>query len=197
MSIPTVPVTCKAANSEGQGIAGAIFRAQLDKTEKYQGYVVPDVVEAVADENGVAILNLWPNALGVSGSLYRIVGFSILSRLKFLDTTVSVPDSPCNLHEITTASPAPTLDAAQQAILAAQGYVAQASEQAGLATEQQEIASTKAGEAAESAQEVAGVADSLAQQYTDLATTVDHQFATLTLQLVAVQALALNPYAFD
>lgn len=134
MSIPTVPVNCKAANSEGQGIAGAIFRAQLDKTETFQGYVVPDAVEVIADADGVAVLHLFPNVLGVSGSLYRIVGFSPQSRLKFLDTTASVPNLPCNLHEITTAAPAPTLDAAQRAVLSIQASVALVAQQVNAAT---------------------------------------------------------------
>ena len=146
MSVPTVPVTCIASDNGGNPVVGAIFRAELDKTETYQGYVVPETVEAIAGADGIAILNLWPNTLGVSGSLYRVVAFNPDNRLKFLDTKVSVPDSPCNLHEIATTAPPPALDAALQAMLAAQAAVLAAQEAAALAIAQADIAIAKANE---------------------------------------------------
>ena len=92
MSLHTVPVTCIAQDQGGSPVAGAIFRAILNKTEVYQGFVVPEMVEAIAGSDGVAVLNLWPTALGVSGSLYRIVAFNPDNNLKLLDATASVPD---------------------------------------------------------------------------------------------------------
>jgi hypothetical protein len=72
MSITTVAVTCTAHDQNGNPIAGGRFEARLDRTETYQGFVVPESVVGEADESGVCVLNLWPNALGAASSSYRI-----------------------------------------------------------------------------------------------------------------------------
>lgn len=65
MSTTTVPVTLTAADQNGNAVAGARIKATLDATEVYQGFVVPETVETFADAAGRAVLQLWPNALGV------------------------------------------------------------------------------------------------------------------------------------
>lgn len=140
MTAPTIAVTCAANDQNGNPVAGAVFTARLDSTEVYQGFVVPERVQAVANATGIAVLNLWPNALGVAGSLYRVTAVNPDTGRKFLDTTISVPNSPCNLHEILVQAPYPTLDAAAQALVAAQGALAPVTAQA-------QIAADRAGEA--------------------------------------------------
>lgn len=125
MTTPTIAVTCTANDQNGNPVAGAVFTARLDSTEVYQGFVVPERVQAVANASGIAVLNLWPNALGVAGSLYRVTAVNPDTGRKFLDTTVSVPNAPCNLHQILVQGPYPTLDAAAQALVAAQGALAE------------------------------------------------------------------------
>jgi hypothetical protein len=144
MSAPTVAVTCTAFDQGGQPVAGARFRARLDQTEIYNGFIVQEVVDGLADANGVCVLQLWPNALGVAGSMYLVQAWNPDSGKKFLEATVSVPDSACNLHEILTQAPYPAIDAAQQALIAAQAALAPVTAQAGIAT-------TQAGQAAGSA----------------------------------------------
>lgn len=137
MTAPTIAVTCVANDQNGNPVAGAVFTARLDSTEVYQGFVVPERVQVVANASGIAVLNLWPNALGVAGSLYRVTAVNPDTGRKFLDTTISVPNSPCNLHEILVQAPYPPLDAAAQALMAAQGALA-------LVTAQADIAAAKA-----------------------------------------------------
>lgn len=134
MTAPTIAVTCVANDQNGNPVAGAVFTARLDSTEVYQGFVVPERVQVVANASGIAVLNLWPNALGVAGSLYRVTAVNPDTGRKFLDTTISVPNSPCNLHEILVQAPYPTLDAAAQALMAAQGALALVTAQADIAT---------------------------------------------------------------
>lgn len=159
MTAPTVSVTCTANDQNGNPVAGALLTAKLNQTEIYAGFIVPESVEAVADANGVAVLNLWPTALGAQGSQYRVTATNPDTSKKFLDVLVSVPNSPCNLHQIIVMEPYPALDASAQALAAAQGALAPVTAQAVIAT-------TKAGEAAASATAAAGSATTATQQAT-------------------------------
>lgn len=154
----TVPVTCSVFDQGGSPVAGARITAKLDQTEVYLGHVVPELITVTASAAGVAVLNLWPNALGVNGSLYRITAVNPDTGKKFLDTTVSVPNSACNLHQIITAEPYPALDASAQALVAAQGALAAVTAQAGIATTQAGAASSSATGAAASATNAASSA---------------------------------------
>jgi hypothetical protein len=151
MSAPTVNVTLTAADQNGNPVSGARVTAQLDQTEIYNGFIVPERVEGVSDANGVCVLALWPNELGVAGSVYRIQSWNPDTGKKFLDGTASVPNSDCNLHEIILQEPYPTIDAAQQALIAAQSAVGLVTEQVQSATVSATTATTKASEAALSA----------------------------------------------
>ena len=134
MTTTTVAVTCQANDQNGNPVAGAVLTAKLNQTEIYNGFVVPEKVEAIADTNGVAVLNLWPNELGVNGSMYTITAINPDTGKKFLNTTVSVPNSACFLHNIVTAEPYPAIDASAQALAAAQGALALVTAQADIAT---------------------------------------------------------------
>lgn len=114
MSLPTVAVTFTAYDQGGQPVAGARVLAKLDQTEIYQGFVVPEQVEVVADAQGRVILNLWPNALGAAGSKYRVRAWSPETGAKFLDTTISVPNTASSLEQILVQEPYPPTDASGQ-----------------------------------------------------------------------------------
>ncbi len=147
----TVPVTCYANDQNGNLISGATYTATLNQTEIYQGFVVPEIVSAVSGSDGIAVLNLWPNALGVNGSMYTIKATNPDTGKKFFNATVTVPNSPCNLHDIVTLEPYPAIDASAQALAEAQGALALVTAQADIATDQAVIATTQAGNAADSA----------------------------------------------
>lgn len=128
--LPTVSVTCESFDQNGNPIAGARFEAKLDRTEIYDGFVVPEKVAAIADTNGVCVLELWPNALGTNASSYQIKAWNPDTGKRFIDTTAVVPNSDCRLEQIIVAEPYPALDAAQQALIAAQGALASVTAQA-------------------------------------------------------------------
>ena len=105
--IPVVNVTFTAFDQSGAPVVGGRITARLDKTETYNGFVVPEEVSATTDASGVAVLQLWPNALGVAGSLYRVRAWNPDTGRKFLDTTISVPNSNCALEQIIVQEPLP------------------------------------------------------------------------------------------
>ena len=70
MALTTVPVTITCNDQNGNPVAGAEIAVTLSKTEIYNGFVVPELYEATANASGVAVINLWPNALGSAGSIY-------------------------------------------------------------------------------------------------------------------------------
>ena len=123
MPVPTIAVTCAASDQGGESVAGGIYTAKLDQTEIYDGFVVPEQVTATADADGLAILNLWPNALGVNGSSYRITARNPDTGKKFFDASVVVPNNPCNLYQIIQNAPFPNVDSAQQALIDVQALV--------------------------------------------------------------------------
>ena len=156
--LPTVAVTFTAYDQNGGAIEGARVLAKLDQTETYQGFVVPEQIEVATDAYGVAVLNLWPNALGAAGSKYRVRAWSPETGAKFLDVTISVPNSNCALEQILVQEPYPPIDAAEQALIAAQAALApvtaQAQAAASMATEAElsaQAAFINAGRAASSA----------------------------------------------
>lgn len=138
--LPTVAVTFIAYDQNGGPVAGARVQARLDRTEIYQGFVVPEQVEVVADGQGHVILNLWPNVLGVAGSAYRVRAWNPDTGKKFLDALALVPNSPCRLEEILQLEPFPPRDAAQQALIALQAAQADISAQAQATADQARLA---------------------------------------------------------
>lgn len=113
----TVPVTCTASDQNGNPVAGARILATLDRTEIYNGFVVPERLEAFADASGTCVLNLWPNTLGVAGSTYRVQSWNPDTGKKFLDALALVPNQPCLLSEILVGDPPAGYDSATQALL--------------------------------------------------------------------------------
>ena len=120
MSTITVPVTFVAADQNGDPVSRARVRATLDRTEIYSGFVVPEMVEVLADDAGLCVLMLWPNVLGVAGSTYRVQAWNPDTGKRFLDALALVPNAPCLLSEILVDEPPVGYDAATQILLGAQ-----------------------------------------------------------------------------
>ena len=112
MTLPTQPVTCQFYDQNGHPVAFAIGSFKLDRREFHQGVIAPDEVKFKADENGLVVLNLFPNALGTQGSQYRVRATNPKTGSKFLDSYASVPDAPSELQLIITDAPYPPLDSA-------------------------------------------------------------------------------------
>ncbi len=106
MGLQTCAVTCVMHGQDGQPEAGATFEAKLNRFEIYQGYVVPEVVRGTADENGVCVLNLWPNQLGATESLYDVKMRSTSGRSLTVQAVVP-SELTANLHEISLLPPFP------------------------------------------------------------------------------------------
>jgi hypothetical protein len=128
--LQTVAVTCTAYDQNGGPVAGGRVVAVLDQTEIDGGFVVPEKVEGVTDAQGVCVLQLWPNALGVAGSGYLIRAWNPDTGKRYLDARAVVPNSNCRLEDILVQEPYPAIDAAQQALIAAQGALAPVMQQA-------------------------------------------------------------------
>lgn len=136
MPLPTCEVVCVMHDQEGAPVPGATFDAVLNQFEVYQGYVVPQRVIGTADEQGVCVLNLWPNQLGSVESAYVVRMRSPSG--KSLTITAVVPDQPtANLHDVAVLPPYPgkidgqvqveaAIEAGQQAQVSAQAAEASA-----------------------------------------------------------------------
>jgi len=187
MPLPTVPVTCQAFDQNGDPVAGALVTAVLSRTEIYSGFVAPERVEAEADVNGIAVLNLFPNALGAMGSTYRVTMLNPDTGKRFVDSVVTVPDSPCNLHQILVLEPTPPLDAAEQAILTAQSAVAHATFQAGQALSH----ANSANGSKTAAQIAAGLAEGYRNSAQGYAQSANSDAQQTALDRIAVEGDAL------
>ncbi|MBC7618007.1 MAG: hypothetical protein H7293_03270 [Candidatus Saccharibacteria bacterium] len=100
MTVPTVTVTCRASSQSGAAIPGAIFTFKLNLTEKYNGFVVPSAVTGTADINGLCVVQLFPNALGSTGSAYTTIGTNPKDGRRFLSGMAVIPNYGCNLEDV-------------------------------------------------------------------------------------------------
>ncbi|MBQ0917442.1 hypothetical protein KBW71_03235 [Hydrogenophaga aromaticivorans] len=163
---------------DGEPEPGASFEFRLNRYEVYEGFVVPEIMRGVADETGSCVLDLWPNQLGTTESVYDVTMRSTTGKTQRI--TASVPaEAAANLHDIAMLPPYPgkpdfqaqmdaAIEAKQSAVAAmdttleardvtlaardaAQSSEDDATAQAVIATTQAGIATTKAAEAAASA----------------------------------------------
>lgn len=72
MTLPTATVTAKVLSPTGSPIVGAVLIAELTVDDVYKGIIVPRVVRAYSNMSGSISVKLFPNKLGVNGSLYNI-----------------------------------------------------------------------------------------------------------------------------
>ena len=143
----TVAVTCKAIDQNGQPIAGAVYVAILQGTAQDGGFIAPNPVIVTADASGTAVLNLWPNEAGLIDSSYRIAAWNPVTRKRFIDQLVRLPNRDVNLDEVIIVDPGaavqpPDEREAQSAAAAAAAAAAAVSAQlldAGLATAENQL----------------------------------------------------------
>ena len=90
MALTTCAVSFRVFTDDGLPDVGATVSAVLNQYEIYNGYVVPELVTGKTNSNGLVVLNLWPNQLGSTSSMYtiKITG----SNGKKLRTTAVVPN---------------------------------------------------------------------------------------------------------
>jgi hypothetical protein len=170
----TVPVTCTAIDQSGNPLAGGRFRFTLSTSEIDNGLVSPEPKEGTADENGVFVVNLWPNELGVNGSNYRVQCWNPDTGKKYLDAICVVPNSPCRLEHILQLEPYPSLDAAQQTMVSVRAQVSIAQHHASVSQSAADEASASASAASASQvasgeKEVMARASALAAKASELA----------------------------
>lgn len=72
MTFPTCNVVCTIFSAAGRPVPNAVITAKLDRVETYLGFVIPQTVMVTTDALGQAVLALWPNELGTTGSFYTI-----------------------------------------------------------------------------------------------------------------------------
>ena len=117
MSAPTVNVTIRLFEQDGDPIVGAVITAKADINDLYAGFIVPVPTSATTDATGSAVIACFPNkpipsGLGLTGSTYRFKGVTAAGR-KVLDVLAQVPNVACNLDEIAVYEPLPGVFAQQ------------------------------------------------------------------------------------
>lgn len=178
MSLPVCSVTCTMHGQDGEPEPGASFEFSLNRYEVYEGFVVPERVSGIADETGSCVIDLWPNQLGTTESVYDVKMRSTTGKTQRI--TASVPnEAAAFLHDIAMLPPYPgkpdfqtqmdaAIEAKQSAVAAmdttleARDVTLAASDvattQAGISTAQAVIATTQAGIATTKAAEAAASA---------------------------------------
>lgn len=128
-NLPTVNVRCLVFSQDGSPVVGARVSAQLTGLEVNSGYITPAANRAYTDDNGIATLSLWPNALGSTATRYR---FSIYNPVSKQQSTLyaTVPNSNCDLHLIADLPPYDGKSESQLAIEATLAAAAASIEQA-------------------------------------------------------------------
>lgn len=162
-AIPTCAVRATVFDNNGQAVGGASITAQLDRYEIHDGFVVPQRVEAVTDQYGEAILNLWPNALGSQSSSYKIKVQP--PDAKGYSTIAIVPDAEtAELHLIAQLPEHPGKPDFQDYFEQAQGLAEDLIEAANTARTGSENAQIAAAAAATAAAASAASADGIVDQ---------------------------------
>lgn len=120
LPLPLVYVRFLARRADGTVVPGAKVRLTLTAYEKYDGVVVPSLIEADADDEGYVTLGLFPNALGANGTRYRVAVHDTSGMLLYTGHVV-VPDvdeasQPVAADLVLDLPPYPKLDVVQQAV---------------------------------------------------------------------------------
>lgn len=131
MPLTTVPVTVRLSDFGGADVAGVVITARLSDIDiaADDTFVSTDPVEATTDANGVAVLDLFPNAmapggLGTRGTTVRVTAAPPGS--KPLRVTAAIPNAPCNLGDIAEIDESVGLTEAELALIQVQAAKAQA-----------------------------------------------------------------------
>lgn len=101
MPAPTVVVSVNVSDQNGVALEGATIVAKLIGTDVYNNELVAKIdQEATTDANGLAELDLFPNAIGSKNTYYRITVTHPTTGRKITDVTCVVPNAACNLTQI-------------------------------------------------------------------------------------------------
>lgn len=119
----TVPVFVVAKRADGSRVANARVRFSLTVLDVDGQLVVPHLFTGTTDDQGEATVDAWPNTRGVNGSQYRV---EITGEGLYCTGLATVPESPCNLHDILALQPPPAIDDAKAAAQTAQAAASRA-----------------------------------------------------------------------
>jgi hypothetical protein len=156
MALTTRTLTVNAQSPDAAKLNRLLVEAELTNAEfTTEGLVVPSIVKAWTDSEGVATLELFPNELGTQSSKYtfRAVRFVDSQREVLWTDTAEMPDGDTNLDQIIGTSPNDQTFASGAAISAA-------------------LATTKADEAADSASSASDSADTASTAAESIGTSV-------------------------
>jgi len=99
--VPTVNVSVNVFDQNGAPLAGAEVVAELVGLDTYTNQLVGPIKQIVlTDADGLAVVPLFPNALGERNSFYRFRVTNLATGRKLLETTAAVPNADCNLTTI-------------------------------------------------------------------------------------------------
>ncbi|MDB5966701.1 MAG: hypothetical protein JWQ72_3201 [Polaromonas sp.] len=118
MALPLIPVAIATQTILGAALANGYATFELTRADVYAGFVVPQqqTVQLAADGTGSA--QFFPNVLCTQQTQYLVKLYSWQGVLQ-LTGYATLPNAPCNLHDVLTLTPA-TLDAATLTAIAAQ-----------------------------------------------------------------------------
>jgi hypothetical protein len=113
MPAPTVAVTIRLSDGDGNAYADTVVTARLDQNDVYtageESFVIADPVTGTTDANGEVVLNLFPNhptdGLGTTGSTWYFSARP--SGASGWHYAAQIPNTNCNLADLTN-EPAPT-----------------------------------------------------------------------------------------
>lgn len=133
MTLKTVNVHVELKAPDGAPISGALVTATLDQHEvsAASGQILPTLVSRRTDENGWAILPLWPNTLGTKNSKYTVEANVPSGALPPTEVTVPHEDNDSNeLFDVyfrdlslVPGAPLTQLETAQQNLVVAQSTI--------------------------------------------------------------------------
>lgn len=215
MPLNTCNVKCTINDDTGAPVKDARITARLDRFEVFAGYVVPQEVIGITDENGITYLELWPNQLGSTESMYVIR--VVTPNGKSLTTKAVVPNlASIDLHVIaelpaydgksdadaamtlavTAASEArASADSVFSSLTEVSNQATSATNSATIATAKAAFANDKAAAAAVSAESSSNFADASAASaaiYTDFQAA----FASQATSLIQTQTIVVQHHAF-
>jgi hypothetical protein len=200
MTLKTVPVRVVALCPDNSPAARATITAQLvdalgrKAVPSFDGdVVVPVLLSVDADDNGSALLHLWPNARGTVPTAYRVVGK--MGAQQVMDITIAVPDSDPAIEipigQLRDQAAWPALDPAQEAQREAQAS-AQAAHADALKTAADRIQT--AADRIQVGQDRA-VADASASQANNSMLTAVAQAAAASLFALAASSVAQQDFS--
>ncbi len=138
--LPLVNVTARILDQNGKPVPRARVTMRLTTNERFGGLIVPRETSQMTDANGKAVLRVFPNELGSEGSEYLVtinyVGDGCTPCGKVSGSTatpgglrhfyVVVPNSDCNLFDITDLPPYEHRGSGQVIPAEVAGYASQA-----------------------------------------------------------------------